>query len=173
MLKVVGNKTNLQEVFEAEYAWINNYNLTQNSAIVEGQGKVVRDSVCSGRAKVTSLGNNADNYIEFRDIYSNYPGRYRLTISYLSGENRSAILSVNGRDTLLTNLNSGGIESIRNITYPVKLKKGVNTIRLSNVTSKLPDFDKIQLNLNRETIVDKATILLKKIEKLLKPSKPE
>ena len=173
MLKVLGNKTNLQEVFEAEYAWINNFNLTQYSTIVPGQGKVVKDTICSGHAKVTSLGNNADNYIEFRDIYANYPGHYYLTISYLSGDNRSATLSVNGKDTLLTNLNSGGIESISNITYAVKLNKGVNTIRFSNALSKLPDFDKIQLNLNRETIVDKASMLLKKIEKLFKPSKPE
>jgi hypothetical protein len=149
MLKVVGNKTNLQEVFEAEYAWINNFNLTRNSTIVDGQGKVVRDSVCSGHAKVTSLGNNADNYIEFRDVYSNYPGRYRLTISYLCGDSRNAELDVNGVNTHLTNLISGDKSITDHVTCTVRLKKGYNTIRISNSISPLPDIDKIQLDLNR------------------------
>ena len=171
MLKVIGDLSTLQENFEAEYAWINNYNLTQYSVIVPNQGIVVNDTICSGRAKVSSLGENEGNYIEFRDIYASKTGHYHLTISYLSPNDRDATLSINGKDTLLTKLNSGGINKISNITFPVKLKKGINTIRFSNATSKLPVMDKIHLNLNRITLVEKTTLFIKKIEKLLKPSK--
>lgn len=148
MLKLVGAGSKLQETFEGEYAWINRFNLTQNSVIVPGQGRAVADISCSGGAKAAWLGNQADNYIEFRDVYSNKEGVYDLSISYLSGENRNAIISVNGKDTLLTNLNSGSWSSIKDITLKVGLKKGYNIIRISNSTAWLPDIDKIQLNLN-------------------------
>jgi len=168
MLRVVGNQTKLQEVFEAEYAWINNFNLTQNSVILPNQGNVVSDSICSGRAKVVSLGKSSDNYIEFRDIYANYTGRYHLTISYLCNENQHAIMSVNGKDTLLTTLNPGSLNTIVNHIYPVKLNKGYNTIRFSNSKNKLPDFDKIQINLNKETLAERTKKLLNEIKRLLK-----
>jgi hypothetical protein len=148
VLKVAGKQTKLQEVFEAEYAWINNFNLTQNSAVVADQGRALSDATCSGLAKAGWLGNRADNYIEFRDIYANVAGRYKLTISYISGENRNATLSVNGVDTLITNLNSGGWSTIGNKTISVKLNTGYNTIRFSNATGWMPDFDKIQLDLH-------------------------
>jgi len=171
MLKVIGDLSTLQENFEAEYAWINNFNLTQYSVIVPNQGIVVSDTICSGRAKVSSLGENAGNFIEFRDIIASKTGHYHLTISCLSADDRNATLSINGKDTLLTKLNSGGINLIRKFTFPVKLNKGINTIRFSNETSKLPDLDKIHLNLNRITLVEKTTLFIKKIEKLLNPAK--
>jgi len=148
MIKVVGNQTRLQEVFEAEYAWINNYNLTQNSAVIANQGRATVDPLCSGRAKAEYIGNRADNYMEFRDIYTNATGRYNLVISYMSGENRNATVSVNGIDTLLTNLNSGSFSTLKNITFSVKLNKGYNTIRIANATGWTPNVDKIQLDLN-------------------------
>ena len=152
MLKVVGSQTKLQEVFEAEYAWINNFNLTNNSAVIADQGRAVTDATCSGGAKASWLGNRDDNYIEFSDIYSKVAGSYQLTVSYSSGENRNAKLSVNDKDTLLTKLNSGGWSTIRKSTFTIKLKQGNNTIRFSNATGWMPDLDKIQLDLNKSDI---------------------
>jgi len=171
MLKVIGTQTILQEVFEAEYAWINNFNLTQNGATVEGQGSVVRDTICSGGAKVSFLGNSQDNYIEFRDIFTNNPGSYHLKIFYLCGENRSAGISINGKDTVLTDLNSGSSNTISNYTFPIKLIKGYNTIRISNATARLPDIDKIQLNLNQVVKPFLKFKIIREIQKLLKPKK--
>lgn len=149
MLKVVGKQAKLQEVFEAEYAWINNFNLTTNSVVIADQGRATIDASCSGRAKANWLGKRADNYIEFRDIYTKTTGSYQLTISYISGENRNATLSVNGKDTLITNLNSGGWATIGKRTFTIRLNQGYNTIRLSNAAGWLPDLDKIQLDLNK------------------------
>lgn len=149
MLKVVGTQTMLQEVFEAEYGWINNFNLTSNSVIIPNQGVHTVDTICSGRGKASWLGNRADNYLEFRDIYANTTGSYNIKITYITGENRSATMTVNGKDTLLTSLNSGGWGKLKTNTYKVSLKKGYNTIRFSNGTAWMPDFDKIQLDLNK------------------------
>jgi len=153
MLKVVGNQTKLKEVFEAEYSWINNFNLTKNSVVIENQGKAMNDTICSGRAKAVSLGNSADNYIEFSDIFAKKAGNYHLTISYLCGENRDATFTINGIDTVIKEFNSGGALSIGTKTFSVKLKAGNNTIRISNAKGKLPDIDKIQLDLNKDKML--------------------
>jgi len=170
MLKVTGTKTKLQEVFEAEYGWINNFNLTQFGGNVPGQGNVLIDTICSGRAKVSSLGKSIDNYIEFRDVFANNAGRYHLTISYLCNEIRNATLSVNGVDTLLTQLKPGGPDTVMNCMLSVKLNKGYNTIRLSNPIASLPEIDKIQLDLNPVTFEEKTIKFIRKIKRLLKPA---
>ena len=148
MLKVTGKQAKLQEVFEAEYAWINNFNLTQNSEVVSGQGRVVADAKCSGRAKAAWLGNRADNYIEFHDVYANLAGNYTLTLTYISAGNQQATLTVNGVDTLLKELKSKPLTPATT-TVSVQLNKGNNTIRLSNASGWMPDIDKIQLDLNK------------------------
>jgi len=148
MLKVIGKQAKLQEVFEAEYAWINNFNLTQNSEVVSEQGRVITDAKCSGGAKTVWLGNRADNYIEFRDIYANLAGNYTLTLTYISAGNQQATLTVNGVDTFLKDLNSKPLTPATT-TITVQLNKGNNTVRLSNASGWMPDIDKIQLDLNK------------------------
>lgn len=149
MVKITAKKTKLKEVFEAEYSWINNFNLTRKTQIVPNQGKPVADSSCSGKAKVVSIGNSADNYIEFRDIYATLAGDYTLTMYYLSGEDRNATVSVNGSDSQLTMLNSGDTKTVGKTSLPVKLQKGYNKVRISNASGLAPDIDRIEINLNR------------------------
>jgi hypothetical protein len=158
LLKVVGTQTRLQEVYEAEHAWINSFNLTQYTSLVANQGRAVLDVKCSGGARVEQLGKSLDNYIEFRDIYADTSKSYHLTISYLCNENRNISLSVNGIDTLLTNMNSGGWTTINDCTVNVKLNKGYNSIRLSNSTDWLPDIDKIQIDLDKNSTSNINTI---------------
>jgi len=150
MIKVTAKKTRLKEVFEAEYSWVNNFNLTSYSVSVPDQAKHVTDTSCSGGAKVTGIGNRADNYIEFRDIYARGAGNYTLTLFYISGENRNATFTINGNETVLTNLNSGGWGKIAKTSLPVELQKGYNVVRISNTTGGVPDIDKIEIDLNKE-----------------------
>ncbi|VBB44757.1 Alpha-galactosidase [uncultured Paludibacter sp.] len=149
MLKVTGTSSQLPETFEAEYGWINNFNLTSNSVVIPNQGLAVQDTICSGRAKAGWLGNRSDNYLEFRDIYANTNGKYTLKVTYISAENRNATMTINGQDTLLTNLNSGSWTALKTNTYTISLNKGYNTIRFSNSSGWLPDFDKINMDLNK------------------------
>ena len=153
MLKVVGTKATLQETFEGEYAWLNNFNLTQNVNIVANQARPVADATCSGRAKASYIGNRADNFIEFRNVYAAVTGKYKLTLTFQSGENRNATMSINGKDTLLTNLNSGSFTTLKSVAYMVQLNKGNNTIRFSNSTGWMPDIDKINIDLNKTFVV--------------------
>ena len=54
LLKVTADKTKLREQFEAEYAWINNFNLTINTSILGDQGKPVAAPNCSGTVRTTT-----------------------------------------------------------------------------------------------------------------------
>jgi hypothetical protein len=150
MLKVVGTKAIVQEVFEAEYAWLNNYNHIKNNSVIANQARAAKDAICSRGAKASYIGNNVDNYLEYSHVYSKVAGEYTLTISYLSGENRDVTVGVNGVNQNLTGLNSGGFGTIKDVTLLVNLEKGYNTIRLSNSSGYAPDIDKIHLDLNKD-----------------------
>jgi len=149
-IKVNAQKTKLKEVFEAEYAWMNNYNLTVDTQIVPGQAKPMTDAACSGRTKVIDIGKRADNYIEFQDVYAANAGNYNLDLFFLSGDDKNATMSVNGQDIQLTKLNSGSAKAVAKKTIPVVLNKGYNVIRISNATGSTPDIDKIQIDLNKK-----------------------
>ncbi len=148
LIKVAAKKTMLKESFEAEYGWLQNFNKLKNNALVPGQAKAVVDANCSGRAKATSLGKEADNYLEFRDVYAKKKGAYSLTLHYLCADKRGVTITVNGSITSLTDLSSGDTKKVATVNVPVNLKKGYNTIRLSNASAAMPDIDKIVLNLN-------------------------
>jgi hypothetical protein len=163
MLKVVGTGAKLQEVFEAENAWINTFNIYQSGAypnaddprIIPDQGRAIRDYSCSSGAKAGWLGNSAGNYIEFRDIYVPTAGSYAGTMTYLSGADRSVTISVGGVDTVLSNLNSGGFGSLKDVQFNVQLSAGYNTMRISNATDWMPDIDKIQVSIPNNLGVEK------------------
>ena len=148
-IKVNAQKTKLKEVFEAEYAWMNNFNLTVNTQILPEQAKPIADASCSGRTKVINIGKRPDNYIEFQDVYANVAGNYTLELFYLSNEDRDATINVNGKIFHLTKLNSGTSKQMAKESIPVTLKKGYNTIRISNDTAFTPEIDKIRINLNK------------------------
>jgi len=148
-IKVNAQKTKLKEVFEAEYAWMNNFNLTVNTQILPEQAKPIADASCSGRTKVINIGKHPDNYMEFQDVYANVAGNYTLELFYLSNEDREATISVNGKNFHLTKLNSGASKQMAKETIPVTLIKGYNTIRISNDAAFAPEIDKIRINLNK------------------------
>jgi len=147
-LKIVGGTSKLQEVFEAEYSYMNNFKWTKSLAIQANQATPTLDAACSRGAKVSYLGNSAGNYLEFRNVHASQAGTYSLWIHFLSGQARNITLSVNGRDTLLAGLNSGSFSKRDSIKVIVPLNAGRNTIRLSNSTAYMPDIDAIRVNVN-------------------------
>jgi hypothetical protein len=150
-LKITGSGSKLQEVFEAEYSFMNNYKLTRSLSIQANQARPVLDAACSRGAKVSYLGNNAGNHLEFRNVHAPQAGIYPMWLTYLSGQARNVTLSVNGRDTLLAGLNSGNFAKLDSIKVSVVLKAGRNVIRLSNPTAYMPDIDAIRVNVNSIT----------------------
>lgn len=149
VIKVIGDKNRLQEIFEAEYAWINNFNYLRYGQVIPGQGKVVKEKGCSGGAKASWLGNSKDNFIEFKNIITNKSDHYKITLYYICSNPRNAVLAVNGKKKMkISNLCSYDWKKIATTTVSVYLEKGENTIRLTNTKSWLPDVDKIHIDLN-------------------------
>ena len=134
-------------LYEAETGFNGTYQeLSNNQAFPSGSYDEV--DYASGGCKVGWLGNNKDNNLEWHNVYSQRGGRYRLTIGFISGENRTALLTVNGtRIKSLTNLNSGGWNKVGTREIEIQLNAGANTIALSNSSAWMPDMDYIRLEL--------------------------
>lgn len=141
---ILKGKNKTKNVYEAEYAYLNNFNLTQNTIVVPNQAKPVFSETASKKALVTSLGNNAENYIEFRDVFVAKTGKYKINIYYACNENTSADILVNGKATPSQKFQSTN-NKINNKAIFISLKKGPNNIRFSNSITALPDFDKIEI----------------------------
>ena len=134
-------------LYEAETGFIGNYQeIENNQALPSG---IYEDAdYASGGCKTGWLGRRADNYLEWRDVYCATAGTYRLTIGFISGENRSMKLSVNGESKgNLNNLNSGGWQHVGTRSIEVELNAGINTIRLSNNSGWMPDMDYMKVEL--------------------------
>ena len=100
----------------------------------------------SGGISVGWVGSSNANSLEWRNVYSQYGGLYRLTIGFFSAESRSMQISVNGtRVKNLTSLNSGGWERLGTRSLEIRLEAGQNTITLSNSSAWMPNMDYIQL----------------------------
>ena len=135
-------------IYEAETGFIGNYQEVENNQALPSGSYDDNASYCSGGMKVGWLGKSADNYLEWRDVYSITGGKYKLTLHYVSGENRSAKLTVNGEQAQnLTSLNSGGFNRVGKKTATIQLNAGTNTIRLTNTTAWMPDIDCMTLEL--------------------------
>ena len=88
-----------------------------------------------------------DNYLEWRNVYSKKGGKYKMTIRYACGDQRSMNVSVNGTPvTTLTPLLSGDyLNKWNTVGVEITLKKGLNTIQLSNPAAPMPNLDCMKL----------------------------
>lgn len=128
-----------QIIYQAEEAYLNAYQEIKNWQTAKHEQNTQADQ----GVFVGSLGNSADNYLEWRNVYSEKGGQYTLSIRYASGDPRTIRLDVNGGQTReLNNLNSGDFyKKWTTVNVQVTLKKGYNTIRLSNPSSWMPNVD--------------------------------
>ncbi len=161
-------------IYEAETAWLERYQeLGMNHQL--GYADYASDSSCSGGAKVTWLGNHADNYMEWRDVWTKEGGVYDLTIDYVQWNDREVQLSVNGGEAQAVKLpaveaQSNKVRSSETVT--VVLAPGSNTIRIANPSAWAPDIDRITLRRNAaDSLPDSSTAIStstgKKVEKVV------
>ena len=135
-------------LYEAETAYIGNYQELQNNQSLPSGAPNDDASFCSGGCKVGWLGRSADNYLEWRNVYSLTGGTYNLTFGFNSGEARTMQLYVNGKRVQnLTGLNSGSWNKVGTRTVKVKLNAGQNIIRLTNTSAWMPDMDYMRVEL--------------------------
>ena len=138
--------------YEAETAYISDYQELKNNQ-AERTGIYATDSHCSSGFKACWLGCSEQNDLLWRDVYSAEGGEYKLTIAYISGENRDITVSVNGSKVQTVKVNSGGWGTVGRETLTVQLQKGRNILRLSNPTDWMPDIDYVDLESTTPTAV--------------------
>ena len=80
-----------------------------------------------------------ENYAEWKEVYSEKGGQYRMTVQYTQGAGRQLELTVNGEKQVLKQL--GDDNGLRTVTVPVTLKPGYNTVRMGNSYNWAPDID--------------------------------
>lgn len=130
-----------RQLYEAETAWITAYQEIDNNQAVQS-GIYEENDMFSGGAKAGWLGMREDNDLIWREVHSEKGGNYEMTIAYVSGEDRTFTVEINGEKIQKLKVNSGGWGSIGKTTLDVTLKPGDNTVRLFNEDrSWMPDID--------------------------------
>ncbi len=130
--------------YEAETGYISVYQEIKNNQ-AEKTGVYSADATCSGGYKAGWLGSSEQNALEWRNVWSMEGGEYKMTIAFITGENRNITISVNGTKKTTITVNSGGWNKVGQRVVSLRLEKGCNTIRLSNATNWMPDIDYMEL----------------------------
>lgn len=155
---VAEGETRLERTrYEAETAYISDYQEIKNNQ-AEKTGIYEAADYCSAGYKAGWLGQSEQNDLQWRNVYSDNGGKYRLTIAYISGENRNITVSVNGKKVQTVNVNSGGWSTVGRRNIDINLEKGYNIIRLSNATGWMPDIDYMELKLTETSAIENITV---------------
>lgn len=128
--------------YEAEQAWMKCY---QELTGDKTANYVPKEGASNG-VVVNDLGNNKDNYMEWKHVYSKKGGDYEMTVKYICGENRQLAISVNGNTPQMENFAGTNWETVNSKTVRIKLNKGMNSIKLGEQDTWAPDIDCIELN---------------------------
>ena len=130
-------------VYQAEEAWLKMFHEMWKNEYAQYN---LSDQASQG-AYVGYLGNNAENYMEWRNVYSERGGDYILGIRYASEDSRNLSMTINDSQQLtLHNLSSGSYsDNWKTATVRIKLRKGQNVIRLYNSEGWAPNIDAIEL----------------------------
>lgn len=130
--------------YEAETAWLSAYQELANNQSAK-TGIYEELDACSGGAKAGWLGYSEKNDLQWKDIYSTDGGDYKMTLSYICGEDRKVNVTVNDEEPVELTVNSGGWSIVKTVDLNIKLNAGINKIRLSNANAWMPDIDCITL----------------------------
>ena len=137
-------------VYEAETAWLSEYQELWNN---ESRGTAIysEKSDASGGAIVGWLGNRASNDLQWRNVYSHTGGKYKMTLSFITGENRNIKISVNGGAPISATLNGGSWSNVAHQDFEITLNPGNNVVRLYTDAGWAADIDCMRLELIEPT----------------------
>ncbi len=138
-------KQRLERVrYEAETAWLSDYQeLYNNQAFKTATYTPVPE--CSGGMAVTQLGFKPTNDIQWRDIWSPKGGEYKLTLRCLTNEPRGGIIYLSDNPDNARQVRIAAADGWQDVEVTVNLKPGLNTIRIANDRSGIPDIDYMEL----------------------------
>ncbi|MGB9419167.1 MAG: TIM-barrel domain-containing protein, partial [Acidobacteriaceae bacterium] len=114
-----------------------------SSAILHGSANIQPCPLCASGSKITYLGIGPDNYATFADVEVKKAGVYRMEVDSLTNGTRSYIINVNGGPNITLNSSGGSGNVPSQLTIPVKLNAGINSIEFGNPVSYPPDLDRI------------------------------
>lgn len=120
-----------RSLYEAETAWLTCYQELENHEAA-GTAMYLDKSSCSGGVAVGWLGGNEENDLQWRNVYSKEGGEYTLRFSFISGENRKMLVSVNDGTPVEVTTNGGSWSAVGTVDVNVTLNKGNNVVRLYN-----------------------------------------
>ena len=139
-------------VYEAETAWLTCYQELKNNEVY-GTAIYSESSISSGGVAVGWLGGSEENDLQWRNVFSEEGGEYTLRIYFITGEDRTMKLSVNGGEAIAYTGNSGGWSSVGCAEFDVVLQKGENIIRLFNENAYMGDIDRMVV-VNKNAVED-------------------
>ncbi|MBO4871247.1 MAG: alpha-galactosidase [Muribaculaceae bacterium] len=129
--------------YEAEAAWMSSYQEIQD-AEAAGTAIYVSKQGASGGYVAGQLGKSEANDIQWRDVWVKKAGKHMLSVTYFTDTECDMKLMVNG--DYIGNLKAfPRTRKSVTISYPVTLKQGFNTIRLSNSKEQMPEIDYISI----------------------------
>ena len=135
---LTASKRLTRKIYEAETAWLSAYQELYNAKAI-GTAYYEKDSLCSGGMKVTNLGYRPDNDLRWQDVYVEEDGMYQITVKCPSFANE-AQLYIAANDKAGQRFTPKDI-SDGNISTQLRLRKGLNTIRLYNDHGPMPEID--------------------------------
>ena len=151
-----------RKVYEAETAWLTDYQEIKNHEVY-GTAVYSEKSGCSGGVAVGWLGNRDSNDLQWRNVYSKEGGEYTLRVYFITGDNRTMKLSVNGGEPMTFTGNSGGWSTVASVEFDVVLEKGENLVRLFNENGYMGDIDKMEIvNKNAPVVTEDYPIVFDK-----------
>ena len=151
-----------RKVYEAETAWLTDYQEIKNNEVY-GTAIYSEKAACSGGVAVGWLGNRDSNDLQWRNVYSKEGGEYTLRVYFVTGENRTMKLSVNGGTPITYTGNSGGWSTVGSAEFDVVLEKGENVVRLFNENGYMGDIDKMELvNKNAPVVTEDYPVIFDK-----------
>lgn len=120
----------------------------EHAALVGG-AEVLALPQASGGKVVHNIGSEPgrrSGLLSFAEVQVPTTNRYALTVDYVTGEERSAILIINGDTTVrLTFPSSGGWDKVASRTFTIQLVGGRNNLTFGNPDGWAPRIDRISL----------------------------
>ena len=133
-----------KSVYQAEESFLNMF------STIEGYDSPVylpNESAEMGMY-AAGLGCNPDNWLQWNNVFSCKGGEYVMTVRYASAASTGFTVSVNGKKAgAFEDLSTGDDSSAWDtVNVKLKLKKGLNQIRLSNDSGFMPSIDCMALH---------------------------
>ena len=159
--KLVAEKRLERTLYEAETAWLTCYQELKNNEVY-GTAIYSEKGICSGGVAVGWLGGRAENDLQWRNVYSKNGGEYTLRFSFVSGDSRKMMVSVNGGEPVEVTTHNNNWNSVGTVDVNVTLNKGNNTVRLYNASGWMADIDCMRLIPEGNEVVEAYPVIFDK-----------